>query len=105
MVFSCAVFGPVHAQPYPNHPVRLIVPYPPGGITDVLARTIAQRVSIDWGQQLPEVPTMIESGLPGFAVTPWWGIFAPAGTPRPVIAKLHHDIVVAILPFFVQSLG
>ena len=52
MVFSCAVFGPVHAQPYPNHPVRLIVPYPPGGITDVLARTIAQRVSIDWGQQM-----------------------------------------------------
>ena len=36
---------------------------------------------------------MIESGLPGFVVTPWWGIFAPAGTPKPVVAKLHHDIV------------
>ena len=39
---------------------------------------------------------MIESGLPGFVVTPWWGIFAPAGTPKPVIAKLHHDIVAVL---------
>jgi tripartite-type tricarboxylate transporter receptor subunit TctC len=41
---------------------------------------------------LPDVPTMVESGLPGFVVTPWWGVFAPAGTPRPVIEKLHRDI-------------
>jgi len=41
---------------------------------------------------LPEVPTMVESGLPGFVVTPWWGVFAPAGTPRAVIEKLHRDI-------------
>lgn len=265
-LLSLAAFGPARAQPFPNHPVRLIVPYPPGGITDVLARTIAQRVSIDWGQQLfvdnrggasgnigmalaakaaadgytivfgnasthaingalfkdlpfdpirdfepvtmvasvsnvllvgpdfpartladlvalakakpgqltfasnspgssnhltgellktmagidmvhvpyksssnavidliggriammfdnlttampfirqgrlralavtsekrvavlPEVPTMVESGLPGFVVTPWWGIFAPAGTPKPIVAKLHHDIVAVL---------
>jgi tripartite-type tricarboxylate transporter receptor subunit TctC len=41
---------------------------------------------------LPDVPTMVESGLPGFVVTPWWGVFAPAGTPRAVIEKLHRDI-------------
>ena len=41
---------------------------------------------------LPDVPTMVESGLAGFVVTPWWGVFAPAGTPRPVIEKLHRDI-------------
>jgi tripartite-type tricarboxylate transporter receptor subunit TctC len=40
------------SQSYPNHPVRFIVPYPPGGIIDILARTIAQRISIDWGQQM-----------------------------------------------------
>jgi len=265
-LLAVAAMGSAAAQPYPSRPVHLVVTYPPGGITDVLARTIAQRISIDWGQQmvvdnragasgnigmafaakaapdgytivfgnasthaingalfkdlpfdpirdfepvtmvasvsnvllvgpdfpartlaelialakakpgeltfasnspgssnhltgellktmagidmlhvpyksssnavidliggriammfdnlttampfirqgrlralavtsekrvapLPDVPTMIESGLPGFVVTPWWGIFAPAGTPKPVIAKLHHDIVAVL---------
>src|SRR5438128_1238556 len=40
-----------HAQAYPNRVVRFVVPYPPGGITDILARAIAQRVSADWGTQ------------------------------------------------------
>jgi tripartite-type tricarboxylate transporter receptor subunit TctC len=40
------------ADVYPNRHVRFIVPYPPGGITDVLARTIAQRISTQWGQQM-----------------------------------------------------
>ena len=34
-----------HAQTYPDKPVRLIVPWPPGGITDVIARAIGQRLS------------------------------------------------------------
>jgi tripartite-type tricarboxylate transporter receptor subunit TctC len=38
---------------------------------------------------LPEVPTMIESGLPGFEVVTWLGLLAPAGTPRGVIVKLN----------------
>ncbi len=45
---------------------------------------------------LPEVPTVIESGLPGFEVRQWYGLLAPAGTPREVVAKLHaavHRIV------------
>ena len=263
LVLSCLAFA-AQAQPFPSKPVRLVVPYPPGGITDILARTIAQRVSTVWGDQqmivdnragasgnigvahvaksapdghtivfgnasthaingalfknlqfdpikdfepvtnvasvnnvllvspefpgktladlvsmaraqpgkltfasnsvgssnhlsgellksmakidmlhipyksatgaqtdlmggritmmfdnmttavpqvkagklralavtgeqrnpaLPGVPTMVESGLPGFVVTPWWGVFAPAGTPRPIIEKLHRDIV------------
>jgi tripartite-type tricarboxylate transporter receptor subunit TctC len=41
---------------------------------------------------LPEVPTVSESGLAGFEVAPWWGVLAPAGTPRAVISKLHADI-------------
>lgn len=41
----------------------------------------------------PEIPTMIESGVPGFVVTQWHGILAPRGTPRPVIERLHRQIV------------
>lgn len=40
------------AQDYPVRPVRLIVPFPPGGATDVIGRILAQRLSADWGQQV-----------------------------------------------------
>ena len=42
---------------------------------------------------LPEVPTVAESGLPGYEFTTWLGILAPAGTPHTVIAKLNGEIV------------
>ncbi len=43
--------------------------------------------------QLPSVPTMIESGFPGFVVTSWYGMCAPAGTPTPILDKLHTDLM------------
>ena len=45
---------------------------------------------------LPNVPTMIESGFPGFEVYGWIGIFAPAGTPEAVVARLNRDFVAAV---------
>ena len=42
---------------------------------------------------LPEVPTVAEAGLAGFEVTTWYGILAPAGTPRPIIARLNTELV------------
>jgi tripartite-type tricarboxylate transporter receptor subunit TctC len=42
--------------------------------------------------QLPAVPTMIESGIADFDVTSWYGVCAPAGTPRTILEKLHADI-------------
>lgn len=42
---------------------------------------------------LPDVPTIAESGLAGFDVSSWAGVVAPAATPKPVIAKLHREIV------------
>ena len=41
---------------------------------------------------LPSVPTMIEAGVPGFEAGSWFGILAPAGTPKDVVAKLDADI-------------
>jgi tripartite-type tricarboxylate transporter receptor subunit TctC len=42
---------------------------------------------------MPEIPTMIEQGVPDFDVTSWFGLLAPAGTPPAVIEKLHREAV------------
>ncbi len=44
---------------------------------------------------LPNVPTIGET-IPGFGSTPWYGVFAPAGTPPAIVSRLHHEIVKAI---------
>ena len=41
---------------------------------------------------VPDVPTVIESGFPGYEVAVWWGIVAPVGTPRPELEKLRQEI-------------
>ena len=46
--------------------------------------------------QLPEVPTIAESGLPGFEVMVWYGMCAPAAVPEPVLAKLNADVLKAL---------
>jgi tripartite-type tricarboxylate transporter receptor subunit TctC len=46
---------------------------------------------------LPEVPTLIESGVPGYEVNAWSGIIAPAGLPRPILEKLNKAINAAIV--------
>jgi tripartite-type tricarboxylate transporter receptor subunit TctC len=52
--------------------------------------------SLNRAQQLPDLPTLHESGFPGFDVTSWFALLAPAGTPAPVIAKLHQESVRAL---------
>jgi tripartite-type tricarboxylate transporter receptor subunit TctC len=58
-VVACAIVvvlalhaGAAHAQAYPTKPVRMIVGFPPGGGTDILARIVAQKLSDAWGQQI-----------------------------------------------------
>ncbi len=46
--------------------------------------------------QLPELPTVAESGLPGFENTGWFGLYAPAGTPKAVVDRVHQDTVKAL---------
>jgi tripartite-type tricarboxylate transporter receptor subunit TctC len=52
-----------------------------------LAVTSAKRV-----EQFAELPTIAEAGVPGFAVDNWYGLLAPRGTPKPIVAKLHGAI-------------
>lgn len=54
----------------------------------------------------PDLPTVAESGLPGFEVSSWYGLFAPAATPPEIIAKINADAVtVAHDPDFVERLA
>src|SRR5262245_28869407 len=57
-----------------------------------LAYTNARRASF-----LPDVPTMEEAGFPGFVLDGgWYGLFAPAGTPADIVARLHREVVEAL---------
>ena len=49
--------------------------------------------SLKRSSKLPDVPTIAESGVPGFSVTSWYGLCAPAAVPKHVLAKLHDDLV------------
>jgi tripartite-type tricarboxylate transporter receptor subunit TctC len=52
-----------------------------------IAVTSAKRVAL-----IPDVPTVAESGLPGYEIVGWFGLFAPAGTPKPIVEKLNRNI-------------
>jgi tripartite-type tricarboxylate transporter receptor subunit TctC len=51
----------------------------------------------------PELPTLAEEGIKGFAAVNWWGILTPAGVPRPIIDKLNSGVVKALATPSVQS--
>jgi tripartite-type tricarboxylate transporter receptor subunit TctC len=61
------------------------------GKVKALAVTTARRTAL-----APDLPTIAESGLPGFDISTWFGIFVPAGTSREVIEKLHGEFVRAL---------
>jgi tripartite-type tricarboxylate transporter receptor subunit TctC len=44
----------------------------------------------------PDLPTIAESGFPGFEASSWFGVFAPAKTPKPIISRLNQDIIKAL---------
>jgi tripartite-type tricarboxylate transporter receptor subunit TctC len=67
-------------------PLVAIMPLADAGKLRALAVTSARRSAL-----APNVPTMIESGIPGFEVTGWYGLAAPAGTPEDVIEKLNSE--------------
>ncbi|MBV7539723.1 tripartite tricarboxylate transporter substrate binding protein [Acidovorax sp. sic0104] len=67
------------------------LPLVKAGKLKLLAVTTGQRITI-----APELPTMIESGIPGFEMSSWQAIYAPKGTPRPIIQRLNAEIVKAL---------
>jgi tripartite-type tricarboxylate transporter receptor subunit TctC len=66
-------------------------PHIQSGKLRALGVTTAKRSSA-----LPNVPTLAEAGLPGYEVSPWFAVFMPAGTPKPVIAKLNAALLEAM---------
>lgn len=52
--------------------------------------------SLQRSAALPDVPTFIESGVPGFIAESWIALFAPAGTPRPIIDRLQRDVAAVL---------
>jgi len=64
-----------------------MVPQIQGGKLKALAVGSRERIPA-----IPDVPTLSEAGLPGYEATNWWGIVAPAGTPRPIVERLHREL-------------
>jgi tripartite-type tricarboxylate transporter receptor subunit TctC len=71
------------------------------GRIQIMGVTTAVRAS-----QAPEVPTLIEAGLPGFSIAPWWGIVGPAGMPEAAVARLSAALDRALAqPAVVEALA
>jgi tripartite-type tricarboxylate transporter receptor subunit TctC len=68
-----------------------VVGFIQAGTLKPLAVTTLKRFSL-----MPELPTVAESGLPGFDATTWHGLVAPAATPKPIVATLNRAIVQAL---------
>ena len=78
-----------------------VIPHVRSGRLRALAVSSTQRIGA-----LPEVPTVAESGYPGFEADQWYGVVAPAGTPAAVVARLNAEINKALaLPDVAQQLA
>ena len=67
--------------------VALLSPQVKGGKMRALAVTSDKR-----SQAMPDAQTLVEQGFPGLSVLAWWGILAPAGTPKPIVDKFHAEL-------------
>lgn len=141
--WSVVLANSAGAQSYPTRPIRVIVPFAPGGATDAVMRIIGPRLSEHLGQQvvvenrpggaatigmdnvakspadgytlgvanlsfsinpmgvttakrdpaIPDVPSIVEAGVPGYQAAQWQGIVVRAGTPAAIITRLNQELV------------
>jgi tripartite-type tricarboxylate transporter receptor subunit TctC len=68
-----------------------VMPHIKSGRLRVLGVGSLKRIS-----SLPDVPTISESGVPGYETSIWYGVFAPAGTPAAIIEQLHTEIAAVL---------
>jgi tripartite-type tricarboxylate transporter receptor subunit TctC len=67
--------------------IATAIPHMKTGKLRALAVTTTQRSGV-----APDVPTMVEAGLPGYELSSWQAVFAPAGTPKPVVDRIYAEI-------------
>lgn len=72
-------------------PIPTVMPHLKGNRVRALAVSSAKRSSA-----LPDLPTIAEAGVPGYEFTTWYGLLAPAGTPKPIIERLNQAVVKAL---------
>src|SRR5687768_8052416 len=68
-----------------------IIPHVRSGRVRAIAVTTEKRAGV-----LPDVPTIAESGVPGYAMSTWYGVVAPAKTPREIVVKLNQEMLKAL---------
>src|SRR5690242_13945512 len=80
--------------------ISTAVPHVKSGKVRAIAVTGAKRA-----EALPDVPTVAESGIKGYAATNWYGMLAPAATPRPIVDRHNRELVAALKsPEVIQQL-
>ncbi|MDQ0081314.1 tripartite-type tricarboxylate transporter receptor subunit TctC [Variovorax boronicumulans] len=84
--------------PFVFDQVTAALPLVKSGKLKLLAVTTGKRIAL-----VPELPTMIESGIPGFEMSSWQAVYAPKGTPRPIVQRLNAEIVKALRQPDVQA--
>ena len=83
--YTTAVLGAHVDMTFGSVPTAL--PHIRTGVLRALGATTARRIKV-----LPDLPTIAESGLPGYDISSWYGIFAPAGTPPAIVNLLRAEI-------------
>jgi len=109
---SLAFGGPLAAQDYPNHPIRLIIPFPPGGSNDVVGRLVAKQLSIRLGRQ---VIVDNRGGAGGVIGTEAAAQATPDGytllvvslahAVNPSLYKLNYDPIKSFTPISIMATG
>ncbi|AGU52751.1 putative Bug-like extra-cytoplasmic solute receptor, TTT-family [Variovorax paradoxus B4] len=84
--------------PFMFDQVTAALPLVKSGRLKLLAVTTGKRIAL-----VPELPTMIESGVPGFEMSSWQAVYAPKGTPKPIVQRLNAEIVKALKQPDVQA--